>query len=56
MDIHTINENLSHGEIDHPQIFPHLDELKNAPYIFEVDFGLAELPDEQGMWYEWLVS
>jgi predicted AAA+ superfamily ATPase len=49
MDIHTINENLSRGEIDHPQIFPHLDELKNAPYIFEVDFGLAELPLEPGI-------
>ena len=46
MDIHTINENLSRGDIDCPRVFPHLDQLKKAPYIFRVDFGLDELPTE----------
>jgi len=49
MDIHTINDNLSRGEIDQPRIFPHLDRLKEAPYIFQVDFGLRELPVEPGI-------
>ncbi len=49
MDIHTINNNLSRGEIDQPRIFPHLDRLKEAPYIFQVDFGLQELPMEPGI-------
>ena len=49
MDLQTINENLSQGEIDKPGIFPHLDQLKNAPYLFQIDFGLRELPIEPGI-------
>jgi hypothetical protein len=31
------------GNIDQPGLFPHLDELRKAPYVFEIDFGLLPL-------------
>lgn len=40
---------LARGEIDHPSIFPHLARLKEMPFIFEIDFGLKELPLEPGI-------
>ena len=49
MDIYTINVILSRGEIDQPQIFPHLDRLAKGPYQFAVDFGLPQLPTEPGI-------
>jgi predicted AAA+ superfamily ATPase len=49
MDIRTINDHLSRGEIDQPRIFPHLDRLKQAPFEFQVDFGLYNLPVEPGI-------
>src|SRR3990167_10421865 len=44
-----INNILSSGDIDQPYIFPHLDALKNAPYLFDIDFGLKILPREPGI-------
>jgi len=49
MDINTINDKLAHGEIDQPRVFPHLERLKESPFIFQVDFGLDELPTEPGI-------
>ena len=49
MDILEINRLLSEGKIDTPRLFPHLDELKLAPFTFRMDFGLEELPLEPGI-------
>lgn len=49
MDNHTINTVLARGEIDQPHVFPHLDWLKESPYIFDMDFGLKSLPIEPGI-------
>lgn len=49
MDISRINDHLSRGQIDQPGIFPHVDQLKGARYVFHVDFGLPALPTEPGI-------
>lgn len=49
MDIYHINNHLSRGEIDQPRLFPHLDQLKKAPYVFQMNFGLPHLPKEPGI-------
>lgn len=49
MDFHTLNQLLSDGKVDEPGLFPRLEQLKNAPYQFEVDFGLNKLPEEGGI-------
>lgn len=49
MDIESVNLKLSRGEIDNPGLFPRLDNLKNMPYVFDMDFGLKELPLEPGI-------
>ncbi len=46
---HSINTILASGDIEKPHIFPHLDSLKQAPYVFEMDFGLKTLPLEPGI-------
>lgn len=45
----TINSLLANGEIDHPHLFPHIDALRQAPYLFEMEFGLSQLPCEPGI-------
>jgi len=49
MDIATINSKLYDGDIDVPGLFPHLDNLKKENLIFDIDFGLTELPTEPGI-------
>ena len=49
MDVKTINRHLSVGAIDESGLFPHLEDLENKRYIFEMDFGLEALPDEPGL-------
>lgn len=49
MDHQIINTILAQGEIEKPGVFPHLDQLNTASYIFEVDFGLQSLPQEPGI-------
>ncbi len=44
-----INEFLASGEINRPGLFPHLDQLERASFIFEVDFGLKTFPTEPGI-------
>lgn len=45
----TINELLLRGEIEHPSLFPHLTRLQESPFIFNMEFGLDELPREPGV-------
>ncbi|OGT32682.1 MAG: ATPase [Gammaproteobacteria bacterium RIFCSPHIGHO2_02_FULL_39_13] len=49
MNNQLINTVLAAGNIDQPHIFPHLDWLKESPYVFNMDFGLLELPLEPGI-------
>lgn len=49
MDIQTLNTKLAEGAIDQPGMFGHLDALKKAPFIFDIDFGLKALPCEPGI-------
>jgi len=49
MDIQTLNKLLAEGEIDTPGLFPHLEKLRQASYIFDHDFGLNTLPTISGI-------
>src|SRR3990167_5692711 len=49
MNNQLINTVLAAGNIDQPHIFPHLDWLKESPYVLNMDFGLLELPLEPGI-------
>jgi len=49
MKVKQINRALSLGEIREPGIFPHLEGLKEVPFIFRVAFGLDELPKQEGV-------
>ena len=44
MNVSQINARLLSGEISLPGVFPHLDGLGRAPFVFRVDFGLDALP------------
>lgn len=49
MDVRSINECLSRGEIDREEMWPHLAELKTKPLQFRFEFGLEILPAEAGL-------
>jgi len=49
MDVTTINHLLSTGDLATPGLFPHLELLRNAPFVFQPDFGLARLPEQPGV-------
>lgn len=49
MDIETINKRLSSGELDIPNMFPHLEKLKEMTHVFNIDFGLKKLPTTPGI-------
>lgn len=49
MDVILVNQALASGNIDQVGVFPHLDQLLEAPFTFEVDFGLNQLPLEPGI-------
>ena len=49
MDIKSINKNLLEGKLDSETMFPHLFRLESSPFIFNIDFGLDELPEEPGI-------
>jgi len=49
MDVKKINEALSVGAINEFGIFPHLEMLKQEPFIYTMEFGLNEIPREPGM-------
>ncbi|MEW6751947.1 MAG: AAA family ATPase [Candidatus Latescibacterota bacterium] len=49
MDSSTRNQALSRGELTTPGLFPHLEELARAPFVFRMEFGLDPLPEESGL-------
>ncbi len=49
MNVRQINEHLLAGRIDADGLFPHLEGLGQSPVVFEIDFGLRELPEEPGV-------
>lgn len=44
-----INQHLLDGNLDKPEVLPHLEQLSELPFIFEQDFGLKQLPTEPGI-------
>lgn len=49
MDINTINSKLAQGDLNDPELFPHLTQLAELPFVFDIDFGLPSLPIEPGI-------
>ena len=49
MDVSLINQALAQGNLDVHGVFPHVEQLAKAPFIFPVEFGLTELPREPGV-------
>ncbi len=49
MNVREINHALSLGSLSQPGLFPHLEALQKAPFVFEIAFGLKELPPEPGL-------
>lgn len=49
LKINQLNEKLLQGDIHQEPLFPHVERLAKAPFVFTVDFGLDELPMEPGI-------
>ncbi len=49
MNVNDINSSLLSGKLKVPGLFPHLEILKQNPFIFSIDFGLKRLPQEPGI-------
>ncbi len=49
MNVNQLNSALSRGILDRPGLFPHLERLAGLPFVFDVDFGLPELPEQPGV-------
>jgi predicted AAA+ superfamily ATPase len=49
MNVRHINEHLLRGDLVAPRLFPHLDELADSRFTFELHFGLDSLPEEEGI-------
>lgn len=49
MNIHEVNQELARGSVARAGILPKLDELAAEPFIFTMDFGLAQLPVDPGL-------
>jgi len=49
MQLNIINSKLLEGDLNIPEMFPHLALLKESPYVFKINFGLNELPAEPGI-------
>ena len=49
MNTAQINNALSVGAAEGPGIFPRLELLKEARFVFRFDFGLDALPEEPGI-------
>ena len=49
MDIITLNQQLLEGNIEQSGLFPHIENLKTSPYIFNINFGLGMLPTDPGI-------
>lgn len=49
MNVNDVNDTLLRGDLERPGLFPHLELLERAPIVFDVDFGLPELPEQPGV-------
>jgi uncharacterized protein len=49
MNVNEINAALGAGRLDQPGLFPHVENLQAAPYVFTPDFGLERMPAEPGL-------
>lgn len=49
MNIKELNQLLERGELHQEGMFPHVEQLKTAPYVFNTHFGLDQLPTEPGI-------
>ncbi len=49
MNVGSANDALLAGAVTEPGVLPHLDRLQDAPFVFDVSFGLPELPREPGV-------
>lgn len=49
MNVNDANALLLEGNAGTPGLFPHLDTLHQSPFIFKVNFGLEQLPEEGGV-------
>jgi predicted AAA+ superfamily ATPase len=49
MDNHLINRSLIDGSPDREGVLPHVESLREVPFVFEQDFGLPELPIQPGV-------
>jgi len=49
MNTEEVNKALAEGDVSTPGVLPKLDELKQAPAVFTVSFGLAEIPQQPGV-------
>jgi len=49
MKLEDINQRLFSGEIGERGVFPHLDQLADRPFRFDIEFGLDKLPEEPGV-------
>lgn len=49
MNVKDKNRALALGELDRRGLFPHIEALAEVPYVFEVRFGLHDLPVEPGV-------
>jgi len=49
VDVKSINEHLLRGRVEVGGLFPHLEDLSRASYVFQIDFGLHGLPEEPGV-------
>lgn len=49
MNVDEINGALLRGEGSRPGLFPHLEALADSSFVFRMEFGLDELPEEPGL-------
>ncbi|MBI3535292.1 MAG: ATP-binding protein, partial [Deltaproteobacteria bacterium] len=49
MDVHEINSLLLEGKYEAPGLFPKIEQLSTIKVVFELDFGLKDIPTEPGL-------
>ncbi len=49
MNVNDVNARLAVGDANLERLFPHVVELGQAPFRFELDFGLTDLPMAEGI-------
>ena len=49
MNTFEINKALAAGDVITSGVLPKLEELSEEPFVFQIDFGLSQLPEESGV-------